>query len=112
MTYEINPCQKIGVRSLYTRSAEDQVRLQAGFDSTERDPVDVTLLRWVERSLFNVQPYGEHLLVGDTLLEWKAGYALSQRDEPDNRQFRYLADPRTTIQTFEFVSCRGRRDFY
>jgi outer membrane receptor protein involved in Fe transport len=112
LTYEINPGQKVGVRSLYTRSAEDQVRLQTGFDSSYPEPVDVTLLRWVQRSLFTIQPYGEHLLVGDTLLEWRAGYALSQRDEPDNRQVRYLVDPKTGIKTFQFGEGSGRRDFY
>lgn len=66
----------------------------------------------MEQSLLSSQLFGEHLLVGDTFLEWRASYALSQRDEPDNRQVRYLYDPSINDYRFENISGSGRRDFY
>ena len=112
LTFEINPAQKVGLRTLYTRNANDEVRLQTGSDGQQAFPIDLTRLRYVQRSLFNVQPYGEHLLVGDTFLEWRGGYALSQRDEPDNRQVRYLLDPARNDFSWQPSAGSGRRDFY
>ena len=112
LTYEINSAQKIGVRSLYTRTGQDEVREQDGTDGQRPYPIRLTRLRYVERSLLSVQPFGEHLLAGDTFLEWRAGYALSQRDEPDNRQVRYILDPNRNQFTFEPSQGSGRRDFY
>ncbi|HVR74450.1 MAG TPA: TonB-dependent receptor plug domain-containing protein, partial [Planctomycetota bacterium] len=112
ITYRMNDGQKIGVRSLYTRTAEDEVREQEGIDGQRQDPVQITRLRYIERSLLTVQPFGEHLLAGDTFLEWRGSYALSQRDEPDNRQVRYLFDPALKDFAFEPLFGSGRRDFY
>jgi hypothetical protein len=112
LTYEVNEAQKVGVRSLYTRAASDEVREQGGTDGQNPYPIQLTRLRYVQRSLLTVQPFGEHLLVGDTLLEWRLGYALSQRDEPDNRQVRYIQDPVTKTFVFEPSAASGRRDFY
>jgi hypothetical protein len=115
LTFEANDGQKVGVRTIYTRAGEDEVRQQVGRDGSQESSfplVSVTRLRYVERSLLAIQPFGEHLLVGDTLLEWRGGYALSQRDEPDNRQVRYLLDPTTDQFFFQSVSGSGRRDFY
>jgi outer membrane receptor protein involved in Fe transport len=114
LAYEFNPGHTVGVRNLYTRSADDTVRLQSGREGNHPDdrPIQVTLLRWVERSLFTTQPFGEHLLFADTCLEWRFTYALSQRDEPDNRQIQYLYDPVIDDYRFEVFFGSGRRDFF
>ena len=112
LTYEINTGQTVGVRNLYTRSGEDQVRLQTGRQDGTQEPVEITRLRWVERSLFSTQPFGEHLLFGDTFLEWRTSYSLSQREEPDNRQVRYEFDPAVGDFTFRPGSNSGQRDYY
>jgi outer membrane receptor protein involved in Fe transport len=113
VTWDLNPGQTLGIRNLYTRSAEDEVRHQTGMDGQRNDgPIDISRLRWVERSLFSTQPFGEHLLSNDHLVEWRVSYALSQRDEPDNRQVRYLFDPNRNDFFFEDVAGSGRRDFY
>ena len=112
LTYEINTGQTVGVRNLYTRSAEDQVRIQTGRQDGRQEPVEITRLRWVERSLFSTQPFGEHLLAGDTFLEWRVSYSLSQREEPDNRQVLYEFDPGVGDFTFRPGSNSGQRDYY
>jgi outer membrane receptor protein involved in Fe transport len=113
LAYEINPGHTVGVRNLYTRSAEDEVRLQSGTDGQiDEGPIELTRLRWVERSLFTTQPFGEHVLFADTCLEWRFTYALSQRDEPDNRQVQYTLDPSIDDFRFDVVFGSGRRDFF
>lgn len=114
LTYEINEGQKVGLRALYTRSSSDETRIQTGQSGQrpQEEPIRTQRLRYIERSLFNVQPYGQHLLEGDLLLEWQAAYALSQRDEPDNRQVRYLFDPSFNEYRFENVFGSGQREFY
>ena len=110
LTYEVNEGQKIGARNLFTRSAEDRVRLQEGRDGQQDRDTRVTQLRYVERTLWFSQLFGEHLLKGDLVLDWRGSYALSQRDEPDNRQVRY--DDLGSGFVLENVSGSGRRDFY
>jgi outer membrane receptor protein involved in Fe transport len=112
MVHELNEGQKFGWRNLYTRSATDRVLEQSGIDGQQDRDIRVTQLRYVERSLWSSQLFGEHLLVGDTLLKWRGSYSLSQRDEPDNRQVRYDFIEFINDYSLENVSGSGRRDFY
>jgi outer membrane receptor protein involved in Fe transport len=112
IAFELNPAQKFGIRNLYTHASEDEVRLQSGFGGQQGRELRVTRLEYVERGLFSTQAYGEHLLIGDAFLEWRAGYALSQRDEPDNRQVRYDLDDFLGEFRYQDVSGSGSRDFY
>ncbi len=112
LVYEINPAQKVGVRNLFTRVAEDRVRTQSGIDGQQDRAIEVTQLRYVERTLWFTQAFGEHLLEGDTFLDWRLSYSLSQRDEPDNRQVRYDFQDFDQDFVLENVSGSGRRDYY
>ncbi len=112
LVWEINEGQKVGVRNLYTRSAEDEVRLQSGDDRQRGNEIEVTRLRWIERSLLSTQPFGEHLLAGDLFLEWRATYSLSQRDEPDNRQTVYVFNEAANDFQFERLTNSGSRLFF
>ena len=111
LTWEINEGQKVGWRNLYSHSASDEVRTQSGIDSNLSRPTFFNRLRWVDRGLFTTQPFGEHLMGADTLLEWRASYSLSQRDEPDNRQVQYwqVASP---TDPFEVKTDSPRRNFF
>lgn len=114
LTWEIDEGQQVGLRNLYTRTAEDEAAQQLGLDG-QRDadtPLYVERLRWVERSLFNTQAFGDHLLAGDTFLQWRASYGLSQRYEPDTRQNRYLYQPAIEDFSWENVFGSGQRSYY
>jgi hypothetical protein len=111
-TYEINPAQKVGIHNLYTRSFSDRVREQEGIDGQQGRPIEITQLKSVERGLLVSQLWGEHLLEGDILVDWRAGYGLSQRDEPDNRQVRYDFREAVDAFVFEGVGDSGRRDYF
>ncbi|MFN0057007.1 MAG: TonB-dependent receptor domain-containing protein [Planctomycetota bacterium] len=112
VSYELNPAQKIGVRNFATRTSTDTVRFQEGFDGQANTVIRTIRLRHVERLLTNTQIYGEHLLAGDTFLNWRYGISFSERDEPDNKQVRY--DFNDTAQQFEYrnVSGSGTHEFY
>ncbi len=112
LVWEINEGQKVGIRNIYTRSAEDEVRLQTGEDRQRGNDIEVTRLRWIERSLLSTQPFGEHLLAGDLFLEWRATYSLSQRDEPDNRQVVYVFNEAADDFQFERLTNSGSRLFF
>lgn len=114
ITWDLNEGQKLGLRNLYTRAAENETAEQLGTDGQRSPdtPLFVERLRWVERSLLNAQAFGEHLLAGDTFLQWRASYGLSNRNEPDTRQNRYLYEPAIRDFTWENVYGSGQRSFY
>ena len=60
--------------------------------------------------IYNNQVFGEHLLVGDWFLKWRTNFSVTERDEPDNRQVRYLVQD--GVFTLEDLSGSGSRDFY
>ena len=105
--------QVVGLRNLFSHVAEDQYRLTQGEDFSANTPARITNLRWVERTLLVNQAYGEHLVVDDWLFQWRGGYSLSQRDEPDNRKLRYLFDDQV-INDFVFDprAGSGSRDYF
>lgn len=111
LSYDTGHAQRIGLRNFFSRSGEDRVRQQQGFVESEVDrPIRITQLRWVERLLYNGQLYGEHLLVGDTFLDWRFSYSVTQRDEPDTRQVRYARDQ--DVFLLEDRTGSGSRDYY
>jgi len=111
---KLNDGQTVGVRNVFTHAAEDQFRLTEGIDFSSQLPVRISNLRYVERTLYNTQLYGDHLLAGDLFLQWRGGYSLAQRDEPDNRNLRYLFNDTPSVNDFEFDprSRSGSRDFF
>ncbi len=82
--------QKVESTTLVLRFTDDETRTYSGFDIEGNNDIKVTRLRWVERMLLSEQLRGEHEL-GDkgTKMDWRAGYALATRIEPDRRQTRY-----------------------
>ncbi|MFO7651325.1 MAG: TonB-dependent receptor [bacterium] len=85
---------KLGLRTTYTQSAEDEVTLYYILPNYDhRLDEKGWRLRWVERSLASVALSGEHL-PGDAgrRLEWRGAYALANRYEPDTREVIYESD--------------------
>ncbi|MBN1417563.1 MAG: TonB-dependent receptor [Planctomycetes bacterium] len=112
VTWELNPAQRIGIRTILSRTNEDRVRVQKGYDGYQGRNVRTTDFRYVERILWHNQLEGEHLLVGDTVLGWRASYARCGRYEPDHRSLRYDLYEGTGRYELEDVPKSGARDFY
>lgn len=112
VTYEHNQAQKIGLRNFITRSAEDRTRTQEGIDFQVGDGSEIFELRYVERMIYTSQLYGEHLLIGDTFLEWRGSYSVSERDLPDLRRYRYDLDQTSGEFVFDDTFSGSKREYY
>jgi len=90
LTAQVNEQNKVSLKSLYNRSADDETRLLTGADALYGDAQSVRL-RFVARSLFSSTLSGEHYLEGlnNLLIDWKASFSDARRDEPDNREALY-----------------------
>ena len=74
---------------MLSRSTSDSVNLTEGVNVDNGEPIRFTQFRYIERAIFNSQLTGEHLLVGDSLLNWKTSFSYTERDEPDTRSNKY-----------------------
>jgi hypothetical protein len=112
-TLEISPAQQITWRNLLSRSSEDKVVLQSGYDGqNEGADVEYTRLQWVERLLANTQLSGRHLFIGDVLLDWRGSASLTERDQPDTRQNKYVDQDDDGIFEWDTGTNSGVRQFY
>jgi hypothetical protein len=83
---------KFGLKNLLTRNAEEILAQGNGLQDEQGAQFRYFGVQYVERTLFQSQLSGEHLLpfLFGSRLEWKGTYAKAIRDEPDNRQARYV----------------------
>ena len=113
MTYEITPAQSITWRSLLSRASEDRVQFQEGFDG-QNEGADVQFIRlqYIERLLANTQFSGKHLLEGDMFFTWRASGSLTERDQPDTRQNKYVDLDDDGIFEWDTGTTAGIRHFF
>ncbi len=112
-TLEISPTQSITWRNLLSRASEDRVQLQSGFDGQNQTAdVQFTRLQYVERLLANTQLSGKHLFIGDVLLNWRTAASLTERDQPDTRQNRYVDLNDNGVFNWTSATSSGIRHFY
>ncbi len=95
VSYKPTPNDKVSLKTLYTRNADDEVRT---YDAQIRDYGDLThsiRFRYLARSLLSSQLVGEHVLPFiDSRLNWRATFSRATNDEPDTRELLYdVSDP-------------------
>ena len=112
-TYEISPAQSITWRSLLSRASEDRVQFQTGFDG-QNEGADVAFIRlqYIERLLANTQFSGKHLFEGDMFLAWRASGSLTERDQPDTRQNKYVDLDDDGVFEWDTGTTAGIRHFF
>lgn len=83
---------KFGLKNLLTRDAEEILAQGNGLQDEQGAQFTYYGVQYIERTLFQSQLSGEHLVpfLFGSRLEWKGTYAKAIRDEPDNRQARYV----------------------
>ncbi len=95
--FKLGPDHQIGIKNIYTRSADDEATQLSGQDSAYQflDYKNFST-HYTQKELYSAQLNGDHnLFSNNTLLEWRFGYSRSHRDEPDFRRLRFarqLAD--------------------
>lgn len=95
VSLRLGQSNKISLKNLYTRNAEELFSTNEGFNVDRSGDLRNYQMAYVERQLVQSQLAGEHLLrwLGRSRLEWKATLSKSSRNEPDNRQAEYVQIP-------------------
>ncbi len=94
---KLNKDNKIGLKTTYNRTAEDQSMYTLGNSfyetSSRNDVIRTTRLRFIERQMWSTQLSGSHYMgwLAKSEFEWKVQYASAKRYEPDNRETQYLS---------------------
>ena len=121
-----SPEHLLSIRTLFTHTAEDEIRTWEGFNADRNTDMQSTRLRYVERQLFSGQlagmhdfNFGEPVLEvpeegpapPDVSMEWRLTYSRASRDEPDTRENIY-EDKGDGTFTFRDVTHSGSRFFF
>jgi outer membrane receptor protein involved in Fe transport len=92
----VGATSKLGWKNLYTRTAEETVISDAGYDTENARVIRDYQVVYTEQDFLQTQLSGEHRLgLPRSRFEWRATAAWAHRDEPDNRQAQYLLDQTT-----------------
>lgn len=111
LNYKASPAHKFSVKSMYTGSGDDEVKLFSGILESNL-LVRATRLAWTERSLATIQPKGEHQLsaLRNSKLEWGLTLSKGQYKQPDRRDV-YYADFGTGEYSYLNSNSSGFRRF-
>ncbi len=97
---KINSNNKIGLKTVYNVSSEDEASTTTGFlNVSSGGDVRYTRLRYQQRNLLSSQLLGEHQVksLGNSKIEWHGAYSRADREEPDTRLTGYQLNQTTGI---------------
>jgi hypothetical protein len=85
---------KIEFRNLFNQAGSSRASFRSGREwYNDGRHVMSNELRYLSRAIYSGQLAGEHTIgKGKTKLEWIAGYAFSNKNEPDTKRYRYIRD--------------------
>ncbi len=94
--------QKIEFRNLFNQIGMNRVTERDGREwYNDGRYIRSTELRYLNRSVYSGQLAGEHSIDdGNTKIDWVAGYSFSNKNEPDQRRYRYIRSSQDTTQYF------------
>ena len=84
---------RLSLNNTYSRSADNEARVEFGLDENTAFPFQIQRLRYVERSVWSSQLAGEHQLGDRHRVDWSGTYSRVKRDEPDRSELVYATDP-------------------
>jgi hypothetical protein len=102
---------RISLNNTYTRSADNEARMESGTEENSGFLLHIQRLRYVERSVYSSQLAGEHELPNGHRLDWALSAAGVTRVEPDRSEVVYAVDapgatpflfgaPESSVRTF------------
>jgi TonB-dependent receptor len=83
---------RLSLNTTATRSADNEARMDRGFDENLNDSIARTTLRYVERGIATANLQGEHQLGERNKSSWSVAYANTGRKEPDRSDIVYSRD--------------------
>ena len=84
---------RLALNTTYNRSADNEARHETGLSDDDGIPLEISRLRYVERSVGSIQLLGEHEFAGPHRLDWSLSGSRVTRDEPDRSEFVYEMQP-------------------
>ena len=100
LSARIGATNKLGLKNLYTRNAEETYSTSEGFNIDKNGDLRGYQFTYTERDLLQSQLSGEHYLTPVSgRFEWRLTGSWSGRDEPDNRQVIYVKPPQDSAFT-------------
>lgn len=93
---------KIEFRNLFTQAGTSRTTIRTGREWYNNGRyIKSEELRYLSRSIYSGQLAGEHSSGDDNAkLEWILGYAVSGKNEPDTKRYRYLRDMEDSTKYF------------
>lgn len=81
---------RLALNTTFTRNADNDARIDKGFDENLNDTIMRTTLRYVTRGVVNVTALGEHQVSTRNKSSWSLTYGNTMRKEPDRSDIVYL----------------------
>jgi TonB-dependent receptor len=106
----IGKANRLSLNTTVTRSADNEARMDRGFDENLNDSIARTTLRYVERGVATANVQGEHQLGDRNKSSWSVTYANTMRKEPDRSDVVYSRDQSGTYSLL--ASLDGARRLY
>ncbi|WP_396219574.1 carboxypeptidase regulatory-like domain-containing protein [Gemmatimonas sp.] len=106
----VGKSSRLSLNTTMTRSADNEARMDRGFDENLGDSIARTTLRYVERGVATVTGAGEHQLGERNKTAWAVTYANTGRREPDRSDVVYARN--NTGQYTLLSSLDGARRLY
>lgn len=85
----IKQSSRVSLNTTITRSADNEARVDGGYDENLADSISRTTLRYVERGVLAVTGQGEHQLSPRNKTSWSLTYGNTTRNEPDRSDLVY-----------------------
>ncbi len=100
---KLSPSHKLSLKTMYNRSADDEVRITQGYGG-EGELFRSYRLSWTERALLTSQLKGSHELDAllSSRLEWTASLSKASYDQPDRRDVAYIFNDDEAVNAWEF----------
>ncbi|MGH7552546.1 MAG: TonB-dependent receptor domain-containing protein, partial [Longimicrobiales bacterium] len=90
MSSLLTQSSRLVLNATYSRTAENEARVESGFSENFAVPFDISRLRFVERNIFSTQLKGEHEIRRGHRFEWLATASGVNRNEPDRSELVYF----------------------
>ena len=81
---------RVSLNNTITRSADNEARVETGFDEDDGVPLHIQRLRYVERFVRSTQLAGEHQLGSSQRFDWSLNASGVTRREPDRSVIAYV----------------------
>lgn len=95
LTMQLNPLNKISVKSIFNVNTPNSVTHRAGNDYTRNEEVKGTEITFKENMFFNVQATGEHKIITPLNFKWYGSFNILSGYIPDQLRLVYSKAPNT-----------------